>query len=192
MRKGEVWERFLNCTSNTQTWNYFNSDGESGGWQLRRTASKMLHIFPISSAVTLNHFCLAVHWIYSQIKLAKQKLWSHLFQDSITEATAGSNIPSDTTQMMSCSDYKNRACWLHPHIDTAQLSASGMLAMPANKTMAHMEKPTNFQSEGGWGVEGWGGKQAFPLNRLKEESKMETFLIQHKYQDLMVVSRISK
>lgn len=59
--------------------------------------------------------------------------------------------------------------------------------MSANKTVAQMEKPTNFQSQ-----EKNHLIKAFPLNRLKEESKPETFLIQHKYRDTMVASRISK
>lgn len=107
------------------------------GRQLRTTILKaMLNVFPISSAVLWNHFCLAVNWIYSQIKSAKQKIRSYLFEDSITEATEGNDIPSDTMQIMSCSDYKNRACWLHTCLPTAQLSATDTLPMSADKILA--------------------------------------------------------
>lgn len=69
-----------------------------------------------------------------------------LFKDSITEATAGSNIPSDTMKFMSCSDYKNRACWLNTGLDRAQLSATHTLPMSTDKAMVQIENPTNFHS----------------------------------------------
>lgn len=88
---------------------------------------------------------------------------------------------------MSCSDYKNRACWLHTCLDAAQLSATDTLPVSADKTMAQTENPQTFTP----------GKETqliktFSLNRLPEESKMETFLIQHKYRDTMMANRISK
>lgn len=53
--------------------------------------------------------------------------------------------------------------------------------------MAQMEKPTNFKVPGKKNL-----IKAFPLQRLKEESEIETFLVQHKYQYTMVVSRVRK
>lgn len=51
-----------------------------------------------------------------------------------------------------------------------------------------MEKPTNFKVPG----KKKNLIKAFPLQRLKEESEIETFLVQHKYQYTMVVSRVRK
>lgn len=50
-----------------------------------------------------------------------------------------------------------------------------------------MEKPTNFKVPGKKNL-----IKAFSLQRLKEDSKMEILLVQHKYQYTMVAGRVRK
>lgn len=117
------------------------------GWQLRTTILKdMLHVFPISSAVTLESLlpCSSLDLLTNQTGKTKDMIifiWGQYHW--------GSNIPSDMIvrlQIMSRSDYKNRACWPHTCLDTAQLSATDTLPMFAAKTMAQIENPKNFHS----------------------------------------------
>lgn len=101
----EVWERLLKCISSMQICNYSNSDDESACWvtaqnnSLERFVTVLKDFFNSDSGITFAlqfiGFTHKSNWL--------NKIWSYLFEDSITEATAGSNIPSDTMQVISFS-----------------------------------------------------------------------------------------
>lgn len=89
-----------------QTCKYSNSDDESACWMtaqynsLERYITCISNFFSSDSGIT---FALRSLDLLTN-QTGKTKDMIILFKDSITEATAGSNIPSDTMKIMSCSD----------------------------------------------------------------------------------------
>lgn len=124
----EVCGRFLYCMSSMQTCKYCNSD-ESACWvtaqynSLKRYVTCISNFFSSDSGITF-----AMQFIgYTHKSNWQNKRYDHIIWGQYHWGKAGSNIPSDTMQIMSCSDYKNRAGYIHTCLDTAQLPATDTL-----------------------------------------------------------------